>query len=97
MAMPRNPHNGRITISTRLPVELVDSLDAVAEARIMGRSKLIELLLIDGLTRLDPVHVRTTRLGCSNCGHRLDDHCDQHQVPCCPGTCDVSPTEGASS
>lgn len=92
MGMARNPDNARITVTLRLPVELVDSLDLVAEARILGRAKLVELLLMDGLQRLDPVESGTRRSGCSNCGFAIVDHCDVHHVPCCPGSCDVSPT-----
>ena len=93
--MPRNPENPRVGTSFRLPVELVDALDQVADARMLGRSKLVELLLIDALARLPEIDgPQPPGVVCGNCGFRVDDHCDRHTIPCCPGTCDISPTAG---
>lgn len=52
MSRPRNPNNARHAFQVRLPSELIDQLDREAEARFLGRNKLIELLLRDGLERL---------------------------------------------
>lgn len=57
---------------------------------MLGRSKLVELLLIDGLMRIGPVDVPLDpAVHCSNCGVAISEHCDVHQIPCCPGKCDA--------
>lgn len=57
--MPRNPDNARVSTTLRLPAELLDRLDAEAEARVLGRTKLVELLLRSGLDSLPPVDGET--------------------------------------
>lgn len=91
--MARKDGAARIHMTARLPVELVDALDQVAEARMLGRSKLVELMLLDGLARLDAVETPRSPLLCSNCDLPVAEHCDQHTIPCCPGSCDVSPLD----
>jgi metal-responsive CopG/Arc/MetJ family transcriptional regulator len=64
MGNPRNPANERVSTSIRIPSDLLDEVDRVAAQRILGRARLIELLLRDGLDRLaaldceDTNHVR---------------------------------------
>lgn len=53
--MPRNPENERVTATFRCPPALLDRLTTEADKRVMGRSKLIELLLERGLAALSPV------------------------------------------
>jgi hypothetical protein len=28
-------------------------------------------------------------LRCANCDQSLDDHCQVHLIPCCPGKCEI--------
>ena len=42
-------------ITVRLSEDLVDRLDAAAEERVMGRNRLIQFLLAEGLENLIPV------------------------------------------
>lgn len=55
MAMPRNPANRRHAVALRLPPDLLEAIDAECERRLVGRNKLVEHLIRDGLTLLpDP-------------------------------------------
>lgn len=54
MGMARNPANTRHVCTFRLPSDLVERLDSEAAARVLGRSKLVEMLLRRGLDSLDP-------------------------------------------
>lgn len=55
MATPRNPEKARHSTALRLPVDLLEALDAECEKRVIGRNRLVEHLIRDGLTRLPPV------------------------------------------
>ena len=44
----------RRTIATSLPVTLVERLDTEARARLVGRNLLIEMMLTQGVERLQP-------------------------------------------
>lgn len=53
--MPRSPDRKRHSTTVRLPADLLDRLDSVAEDRVIGRGKLIELLIRRGLDQLAEV------------------------------------------
>lgn len=55
MSTPRNPANGRHQATFRIPGDLLERLDHEADVRVIGRSKLVELLLRDALDRLPPM------------------------------------------
>jgi hypothetical protein len=52
MGMPRNPDKARHAVSLRMPPDLLEALDAACDERVIGRNKLVEFLLRDGLRRL---------------------------------------------
>lgn len=52
MGQQRNPDNDRHQATFRLPGDLLERLDHESERRVLGRSKLVEILLRDGLDRL---------------------------------------------
>lgn len=73
MATPRNADNKRHSTALRLPADLLDALDTEATDRMLGRNKLVELLLRDALGRLHPpslVHAST----CES-DHATDEPC----------------------
>lgn len=43
------------------------------------------------MTDLAPPRTRRAVARCTNCGELVADHRCGHLVPCCPGTCDLSP------
>lgn len=52
MSNPRNLKNARHSTAFRLSPDLLDRLDAEAVERVIGRNRLVEYLLTDGLARL---------------------------------------------
>lgn len=55
MSQPRNPANARHATQVRLPAELLDRIDEEARVRVLGRNRLIELLLRLALDHLPPL------------------------------------------
>lgn len=53
--MPDRPKPDQNRTSIKLPADLQAELEAAAAARLLGRDRLIEVLLRDGLARLTPI------------------------------------------
>lgn len=54
-AMTDRPKPDQNRTSIKLPADLQAELEAAAAARLLGRDRLIEVLLRDGLGRLTPI------------------------------------------